>query len=246
MLAAAEADAAAPLAERRADAREALQQKLAEAEKLYGEIERLRQLTGQPPTNAHLRVRVVEVSLTNAENLLDNGPGKLVSNALELEKQLTRLLQDRAVATLHADETLTVADRHTARLRVGAKFWPNPSMGGAKQDEPVFQGTEITITPKWQADGRLLVELGGKKGCPVVGSAQGPYQHVHEVSTAVELTAEDAAILEGEEVLRKVPTVTGFDPTTRLARTAEIELLVQTFVIVTRETGPSRKPRNAR
>lgn len=235
VLATAEAEAVAPIAEGRGDAHAALRTKLAEAEKLYAEVERLRRLTGEPPRNLRLRVRVVEVSLTKAQNLIREWPGKLDSNAVKLDKQLATLLANESVATALADETLTVANRHTVRLRVGTNFWQYPAPGGAQQDELVFQGTEITITPKWQADGRLLVELAAKKGCPLVASQQGPYQHVHEVSTAVELTAEQAIILEGEKFLRKVPTVARFDPTTRLAQTSEIEQLMQTFVVVTRE-----------
>jgi hypothetical protein len=174
-------------AELRDSARESLREKLAEAETLQSEIERLRQLSGEPSPNVQVRVRIVEVSLTKAKNVGWAWASTLDSNVVKLDQQLALLVQ-KSVARLRADENVLVADGFEARFHVGSELIPGvPAQGETEQGKLNFRGAEIAVTPRSQPDGRLAIDLVCKKFNPLIYSDQPPQQRVHEISTAVEL-----------------------------------------------------------
>lgn len=228
--------------DQRTSARNALATKLAEAERLQSEIERLRQLTGEPRPNVRVRVRIVETSLAKIKQMGVNWPGAGEGKLREIETQLKVLLANRSAAKLLADETLTVAVGVEGRMRAGTEL--QASQLAKVNEEPgkfAFRGTEIAVTPWSQADGRLTIRLVCKQLDPVFHSAQGPQLGVHELATAVKLGLEDAVILDGGKKSVIAVEEAGAPFLGRLlSRETQTMHQVQQFVIVCREPAISR------
>lgn len=229
-------------ADQRAGASELLGEKLAEAESLHSEIERLRNLAGKPRTNFRLRVRIIEASLSEVKRIGISWPPNGAGEAKEIDEQLTALLSNRSAAKLVGDETLTAGDGATARLRVGAETPASElSKVNADRDQFAFRGTEIVATPKLKADGRLAVEIVCKQLDPILYSKKGPQLRIHELSTAIELAPDAAVVLDGAKQERVESESRGFSKS-GLDISFETHTVhqIQTFVIVCRESATAR------
>jgi hypothetical protein len=226
----------------RAEALEALREKQAEAEDLQIEIERLRRLAGEPPLNVNVRVRLIEVSLTKLENVRGLGTPELPGDhEATVTDGLFATLIDKRIAKSKADEILTVADGCQARLHSGMEALPTRVAGDAENDR-TFQGTEIGITPRWQTDGRLAIELVSKEARPIFLSGRDPQERVHEVTTMVELAPGKAIVLEGGKEQRVESSSRGILGVPALSRRTDTINEIQTFIVVSREPRIAARP----
>jgi hypothetical protein len=222
-------------ADQRAGAREALKEKLAQAERLQIEIERLRKLAGEEAPNVTLRIRLVELSLTKVKNA---GPLELpddsINTALESEEHIALLIQ-KSLARLVMDKNLTVAAGSESRIRAGTELPPmQHSKAVTALDKLEFAGTEITVKPKLQSDGRLHVVFACSDSEPMSTPYGAPQRQVHEISTDFELGRGEVVVLEGavhkriDSVARQIIGL----PISRRVTNHVNE--IQTFVIVSR------------
>lgn len=220
----------------RANAIASLRAKLIEAERLASEITRLREAAGEPRPNLRLRVRIVELSLTKAKNLGVPYSIRLDGNAVEVDRQLN-LLNDKYLARVSADETLVVANGSEARLHTGAEL-PADSQGASDRGQQRFWGTEIAVSPKLQADGRLRIQLVCKETRPVTRSGEEPQLRVHDLSTVAELAPGECIAIPGRKEERVETTVRGPLPAVAVAlgRVTDTVNQIQTFVVVSRES----------
>lgn len=110
----------------RTQARNALRQKLAEAEKLRVEIQRLRELAGEPSASVRVRVRILDVSLSKAENMGLEWLVKFGSNAEEVDRQVSLLIGKR-LAKMRADELVIAPEGTKGHVREGEKLFTDPT-----------------------------------------------------------------------------------------------------------------------
>ncbi|MGH7139441.1 MAG: hypothetical protein ACREHD_27160 [Pirellulales bacterium] len=209
-----------------------------EAERLASEISRLREVAGEPRPNLRLRVRIVELSLTKVKNLGVPYSVRLDGIAVEVDRQLS-LLNDKNLAKVRADETLVVANGSEARLHTGAEL-PADSLSQDASDrgQQRFSGTEIAVSPKLQADGRLRIQLVCKEIRPVTRSGKEPQLRVHDISTVAELAPGECIAIPGRKEERVETTVRGALPAVAVAlgRVTDTVNQIQTFVVVSRES----------
>ncbi|HET6879700.1 MAG TPA: hypothetical protein VFI31_06085 [Pirellulales bacterium] len=224
----------------RSQARELLKAKLTEAAKLHAEIDRLRQLAGETSSNIRLRIRLIEVSLTKIANAGAALPGAALLDKSEqdvdsAERQLKLLLQ-KHIARLRADETLTVAEGASARMHAGDELTSSP---GATTK---LHGDEITVTAATNAAGRLTIEFDYTQTRPIVRSGQPPEQRVHDIQSTFELEPSTAVVLDGAKEQRVESQVYGVFAGLGRGRVTNTINEIQTFVIVSLADELAAKP----
>jgi hypothetical protein len=211
---------------------DALERKLAEAERLEREIEQLKKSAAAPPGPAvQLHVRVFEMALDKVQQLsLPLPQGR--AEAAKVESQLATLLANNA-AKLMADERLSVAEGVEGRIRAGAEY-PAEVLAKANADPAkfAFHGTEFVATPR----SRRAIELVCKQFQPKLYSKLGPQLRVEEVSAVVKLGPGEASVLEVAKQERTISefrgvSIAGLD----IGQATETVHYVQTFVVVSRE-----------
>lgn len=218
---------------------DALERKLAEAERLEREIEQLKKPAGAPGPAVQLRVRMFEAAPEKVKQLglpLPRGGGETA----KVETQLAPLLANKA-AKLIADERLSVAEGAEGCIRAGAEF-PAEVLAKANADPTrfAFRGTELVVIPRSQADGRQAIELVCKQFQPKLYSKLGPQLQVQEVSAVVKLAPGEAAVLEVAKQERTISEFRGFSIAgLDIGQATETAHVIETFVVVSREPLPA-------
>jgi Flp pilus assembly secretin CpaC len=237
-----------------------LEQKLAELNRLQGEVERLRATTGTPH-QILVKVQVLEISRTKLRRLgvdwayevdrkgdgnigversspfEDIGESRVIDRSAAFQSLVTALTRNH-VAKVLADPSIITLVGRPASFHVGGEL-PLPSQpGGSKNVQLQSFGTKLDVIAIARGNNKTRLELHVRHSEPdyshavVIDGNRVPGVNIREIETALELTLGETALLKGLVQLRETVLISESGQKTE---TEEVE----TWFIVTPEVVPA-------